>query len=413
MRAPVALPEAPFVFDPTDLPGRAGWQFLHTPGPTNIPRRITAAMAAPQADHRSPEFLKIAERAYAQLQGLLGTTAPVVLMSAAGHGAWEAALVNPLAPGDRVLMAETGFFSQRWKEMAERLGLEVEYLPGDWRTGVDAGRVEACLRADRSGKIGAVCVVHNETSTGVLSDLPAVRAAMDAAGHPALLIADVISSFASSPYRHDAWRVDVGVGGSQKGLMLPPGLAFNALSDRALEAARSSGGGRRYFWDWNRHLGPEGGLGFISTPAIPLWYGLATALEMLFEEGPVHVLARHRRIARAVRAAVVGWNLELVCTNPAEYSDSVTAILLPEGCNPNRFRALCRSRYGVAHAAAIGRWAENGFRIGHLGALSEAMILGSLGATELALRSMDVPHRRGGAAAALASFQGLPPASAA
>ncbi len=393
------------MFDPTERPGRPGWQFLHTPGPTNIPRRIMSAMAAPQADHRSPEFLAVAERAYGRLKELLGTTSPAVLMSSPGHGAWEAALVNPLAPGDRVLMAETGFFSQRWKEMAERLGLEVDYLPGDWRTGVDANRVEESLRADASGRIKAVCVVHNETSTGVLSDLPGVRAAMDAAGHPALLIADVISSLASSPYYHDAWRVDVCVGGSQKGLMLPPGLAFNVLSDRALEAARKSGGCPRFFWDWNEHLGADGALGFISTPAIPLWYGLAAALEMLFEEGPETVFARHRRLAASARAAVAGWNLELVSTRPAEHSDTVTAILLPEGARPDAFRALCREQYGVALAAAIGRWAANGFRIGHLGALSEAMILGALGATELALADAGIPHQSGGAAAALASLR--------
>lgn len=362
-------------------------------------------MAAPQSDHRSPEFLTIAERAYARLKELLGTKSPVALMSAPGHGAWEAALVNPLAPGDHIIMAETGFFSQRWKEMAERLGLQVDYLPGDWRTGVDANRVEECLRSDASGSIKAVCVVHNETSTGVRSDLPAVRAAMDAAGHSALLIADVISSFASSPYYHDAWRVDVCVGGSQKGLMLPPGLAFNALSDRALEAARTSGGCPRYFWDWNEHLGPEGSLGFISTPAIPLWYGLATALEMLFEEGPEQVFARHRHLAQSVRAAVAAWNLELVSTIPDEHSDTVTAILLPEGNDPDAFRTLCREQYGVALAAAIGRWATNGFRIGHLGALSEAMILGSLGATELALGEAGVPHEAGGVGAALASLR--------
>ena len=400
------------MFDPTDRPGRPGWQFLHTPGPTNIPRRIMSAMAAPQADHRSPEFMAVAERAYGRLRELLGTTSPVVLMSAPGHGAWEAALVNPLAPGDRVLMAETGFFSQRWKEMAERLGLEVDYLPGDWRTGVDANRVEERLRADASGRIKAVCVVHNETSTGVLSDLPGVRAAMDAAGHPGLLIADVISSFASSPYRHDAWRVDVCVGGSQKGLMLPPGLAFNALSDRALEAARASGGCPRFFWDWNEHLGAGGSPGFISTPAIPLWYGLAAALEMLFEEGPEAVFARHRRLAASVRAAVAAWDLELVSTRPVEHSDTVSAILLPDGARPDAFRTLCRERYGVALAAAIGRWATNGFRIGHLGALSEAMILGTLGATELALADAGIPHQRGGAAAALASLQAARPGDA-
>ncbi len=370
-------------------------------------------MGAPQTDHRSPEFLAIAEQAYGRLQELLETKSPVALMSSPGHGAWEAALANPLAPGDRVLMAETGFFSQRWKEMAERLGLEVDYLPGDWRTGVDANRIEEHLRADQSGKISAVCVVHNETSTGVLSDLPAIRSAIDAAGHPALLIADVISSFASSPYRHDAWRVDVCVGGSQKGLMLPPGLAFNALSERALEAARKSGGCPRYFWDWNHHLGPDGGLGFISTPAIPLWYGLATSLEMLFEEGPENVFSRHRRIARSVRSAVTAWGFEVVSTKPEEHSDSVTAILLPKGADPENLRTLCRERYGVALAAAIGRWAANGFRIGHLGALSEAMILGSLSATELALEEARIPHRSGGAAAALGSFRNRPDADVA
>ena len=369
-------------------------------------------MAAPQADHRSPEFLAIAERTYERLRGLLGTKAPVMLTSAPGHGAWEAALVNPLAAGDRVLMAETGFFSQRWKEMAERLGMRVDYLPGDWRTGVDAGRVEKHLRSDPAGAIKAVCVVHNETSTGVLSDLPAIRSAIDASGHPALLIVDVISSFASSQYQHDAWGVDVCVGGSQKGLMLPPGLAFNALSERALDAAKKSGGCARYFWDWDRHLGPDGSLGFISTPAISMWYGLATALEMLFEEGPDQVFARHRRIAKSVRAAVAGWGLELVSTNPAEHSDTVTAILLPEGHDPDAFRALCRERYGVALAAAIGVWAERGFRIGHLGALSEPMILGTLNATELALQQAGVPHRVGGAAGALASFRDHEPTSA-
>lgn len=394
--------------NPSERPGRPGWQFLHTPGPTNIPQSVLDAMSGPQADHRGDAFLELAQGAYDRLRRLLGTRHPLAIVTSAGHGAWEAALVNPLAPGEHVLMAETGFFSERWKEMAESHGIGTTYLPGDWRTGVDPNRIEEALRADSAGRIRAVCVVHNETSTGVLSDVASVRKAIDAAGHPALFIVDVISSFASSDYRHDEWGVDVAVGGSQKGLMLPPGLSFNALSEKALEAAKASGGCPRYFWDWNRSLGGDGAPGFISTPAMSLWYGLSAALDLIFEEGPEAVFARHRRIAGAVRAAAAAWGFEIVSTNPDEHSDTVTGILLPEGTAPDAFRRECYGEYGVALAASLGRWAERAFRVGHLGALSEPMILGSLGAIELTLVRLGVPHRADGVQAALRHFSEVP-----
>ncbi len=361
-------------------------------------------MSAPQADHRGEAFLSLARTAYGQLQELLGTRHPISIVTAAGHGAWEAALVNPLAPGERVLMYETGFFSERWKKIAEAHGIEVDYLPGDWRTGVDANLIEGNLRKDSEGRIKAVCIVHNETSTGVRSDLPAVRQAIDAAGHPALLIVDVISSFCSSDYRHDEWGIDVCIGGSQKGLMLPPGLSFNALSERALEVAKKSGGCLRFFWDWNHSIGEDGGPGFISTPALSMWYGLSASVKMLLEEGKENIFDRHRRIASAVRAAAAAWGFENVSTNPLEHSDSVSALLLPKGISPDTFRNACREEFGVVLAASLGRWAEQGFRIGHLGALSEPMILGSLGAIDLTMKRLGISQRASGVEAAVTHF---------
>ena len=387
------------------MAARRGRQFLHTPGPTMMPDRILHAMARPALDHRGPEFLAIAERCFAGLKRVFRTERPVLIYPAAGHGAWEAALANSCAPGDRVLMCETGAFSQWWKEMAEALGLEVDYLPGDWRRGADPAAVEAHLAADSARAVRAVAVVHNETSTGVASRVPDIRAAIDAAGHPALLLVDTISSLASMDFRMDDWGVDVAVGGSQKGLMLPPGLGFTGVSEKAFRAAQANPTPRSY-WDWRETMPDGKTAGFVCTPPINLMFGLAEALDMLEEEGLEACFARHRRLAGAVRRAVRGWGLEIAALDPREASDSVTAVLLPDGHDAEQVRRIARERHDVVLGVGILKLAGRAFRIGHLGDLNAPTVLGALAAVQASLAAAGVPHDPRGIVAAIDALTG-------
>ena len=379
----------------------AGRHFLQIPGPTNVPDRILRAIERPTIDHRGPEFGRLGERVLSGLREVFRTRGNVLIFPSSGTGAWEAALVNTLSPGDRVLMCETGHFSTLWSEMARRLGLEVEVLEGDWRTGADPARIETRLAEDRNHAVKAVAVVHNETSTGVTSRIGAVRAALDTAGHPALLLVDTISSLASIDYRHDEWGVDVTVGGSQKGLMLPPGLGFNAVSEKALAASKSAGMARSY-WDWESMLGPNETGFFPYTPATNLLYGLAEAIDMLLEEGLENVFGRHDRHAEATRRAVRAWGLEVWCRRPEEYSSSLTAVRVPEGHSADALRRTILARFDMSLGNGLGRLADSVFRIGHLGAINDLMLAGTLSGIEMGLHLAGVPHRRGGVDAALA-----------
>ena len=379
----------------------AGRHFLQIPGPTNVPDRILRAIERPTIDHRGPEFGRLGERVLSGLREIFRTRGNVLIFPSSGTGAWEAALVNTLSPGDKVLMSETGHFSTLWTNMAHRLGLEVEILDGDWRTGADPDRIEARLAEDRSHAIKAVAVVHNETSTGVTSRVGAVRAALDAAGHPALLLVDTISSLASIDYRHDEWGVDVTVGGSQKGLMLPPGLGFNAVSEKALAASKTAGMARSY-WDWEAMLGANETGFFPYTPATNLLFGLAEAIDMLLEEGLENVFRRHDRHAEATRRAVRAWGLEVWCRRPDEYSSSLTAVRVPEGHSADALRRTILETFDMSLGNGLGRLADRVFRIGHLGAFNDLMLAGTLSGIEMGLHLAGVPHRRGGVDAALA-----------
>ena len=379
----------------------SGRHFLQIPGPTNVPDRILRAIERPTTDHRGPEFARLGRRVLAGLREIFATRGNVLIFPSSGTGAWEAALVNTLSPGDTVLMYETGHFSTLWSAMARRLGLVVEVLDGDWRTGADPARIEARLTEDRDHAVKAVAVVHNETSTGVTSRIDAVRAALDAAGHPALLLVDTISSLASIDYRHDAWGVDVTVGGSQKGLMLPPGLGFNAVSEKALAASRSAGMARSY-WDWESMLGANRTGFFPYTPATNLLYGLAEAIDMLMEEGLDNVFRRHDRHAEATRCAVRAWGLEVWCRLPEEYSSSLTAVRVPEGHSADALRRTILETFDMSLGNGLGRLADRVFRIGHLGAFNDLMLAGTLSGIEMGLHLAGVPHRRGGVDAALA-----------
>ena len=379
---------------------RAGRHFLQIPGPTNVPDRVLRAMDLPTIDHRGPDFARMASAVLEGLKPIFKTEGHVVIYPASGTGAWEAALVNTLSPGDRVLMFETGHFATLWRGIAERLGLEVDFVPGDWRRGVDPAAVEARLAEDGAHTIKALCCVHNETSTGVTSRIGAVRQAMDAAGHPALLMVDTISSLASIDYFHDDWGVDVTVAGSQKGLMLPPGLSFNAISDKALKASESARLPRSY-WRWEEMLDPNASGFFPYTPATNLLYGLHEAIAMLMEEGLDQVFARHDRHAEAARRAVRAWGLELLCLNPEEYSSSLTAVLLPEGHDADAFREVVLEHYDMSLGAGLTRLKGKVFRIGHLGDFNDLMLAGTLSGVEMGLVRAGVPHRRGGVQAAL------------
>jgi alanine-glyoxylate transaminase/serine-glyoxylate transaminase/serine-pyruvate transaminase len=379
----------------------AGRHFLQIPGPTNVPDRVLRAIDNVTIDHRGPEFGELGKSVIAGMKKIFQTRADVVIYPASGTGAWEAALVNTLSPGDLVLMAETGHFATLWKKIALKHGLEVEFLEGDWRHGVNAAQVEARLARDGEHRIKAVCVVHNETATGVTSNIPAVRAAIDGHRHPALLMVDTISSLASIDYRHDEWGVDVTVAGSQKGLMLPPGLSFNAISAKALAASEKAGLHRAY-WDWHDMLAINPSGYFPYTPATNLLYGLHEALDMLLSEGLDHVFARHMRHGEATRRAIRAWGLEILCANPDEYSPVLTAVIMPEGHSADAFRKTVLTHFDMSLGQGLSKLADKVFRIGHLGDLNDLSLCGTLSGIEMALEVAKVPHQKGGVQAALA-----------
>jgi alanine-glyoxylate transaminase / serine-glyoxylate transaminase / serine-pyruvate transaminase len=379
----------------------AGRHFLQIPGPTNVPDRVLRAIDAPTIDHRGPQFGRLGKDVLDGMKQVFKTAGHVVIYPASGTGAWEAAFVNTLSPGDKVLMCETGHFATLWQKMARRLGLEPEFLPGDWRSGADPEAIESRLREDKGHAIKAVCVVHNETSTGVVSRIADVRRAIDAAGHPALFMVDTISSLASIDYRHDEWGVDVTVGGSQKGLMLPPGLSFNAVSAKALAASRSARLPRS-FWDWGEMIASNKDGYFPYTPATNLLYGLREALTMLLdEEGLDNVFARHQRHAEATRRAVRAWGLEVLARNPAEYSGSLTAVLMPAGHDADRVRKLILEHFDMSLGTGLGKLAGKVFRIGHLGDFNDLTLMGTLSGCEMGLHLADAPIKREGVRAAL------------
>jgi alanine-glyoxylate transaminase/serine-glyoxylate transaminase/serine-pyruvate transaminase len=379
---------------------KSGRHFLQIPGPTNVPDRILRAIAQPTIDHRGPAFAALGREAIEGLQRVFQTTGPVVMYPCSGSGAWEAAFVNTLSPGDTLLMVETGQFAVLWRDMALKLGLQVDFIPGDWRHGVDAAIIGEKLAADRDHTIKAVAVVHNETSTGVTSDIPAVRQAMDEWGHPALLLVDAVSSLGSIDYRHQEWRVDVTVSSSQKGMMLPPGMGFNAIGARALAASKAARLPRAY-WDWQPMLRDNAAGYFPTTPAINLLYGLREAVRMLEEEGLSNVFARHRRFGEATRRAVAAWGLELLCVKPEEYSSALTAVIMPEGHDADAFRKIVLDRFDMSLGAGLGKLKGKVFRIGHLGDFNDLMLAGTLGGVEMGLAAAGVPFTRGGVTAAL------------
>jgi alanine-glyoxylate transaminase/serine-glyoxylate transaminase/serine-pyruvate transaminase len=378
-------------------PGR---HFLQIPGPTNVPDRVLRAIAQPTIDHRGAAFAKLAADVLASLKLIFQTSGPVVIFPSSGTGAWEAALVNTLSPGDRVLMCETGHFATLWKHMAERLGLAVDFVPGDWRHGAEPALIAQILGDDRARAIKAVCIVHNETSTGVVSRVADVRAKMHEADHSALLMVDTISSLGSIDYRHDEWGVDVTVGCSQKGLMLPPGLGFNAIGAKAIAASKSARMPRSY-WDWESMLKDNASGFFPYTPATNLLYGLREATTMLLEEGLPRVFARHSRHAEATRRAVKAWGLEILAVNPTEYSSSLTAVVVPAGHDADRVRQTILDRFNMSLGTGLGKMKGRIFRIGHLGDFNDLMLAGTLSGVEMGLAAADVPFTRGGVTAAL------------
>jgi alanine-glyoxylate transaminase/serine-glyoxylate transaminase/serine-pyruvate transaminase len=381
----------------------SGRHFLQIPGPTNVPDRVLRAIDRPTIDHRGPEFAQLGRSILDRIGAIFQTREPVIIYAGSGTGAWEAALVNTLSPGDAVLMAETGHFALLWKRLAERLGLRPTFLPGDWRHGADVAAIHARLADDRAYSIKAVCVVHNETSTGVVSDIRGVRAAIDRAGHPALLLVDTISSLASIDYRHDEWGVDVTVAGSQKGLMLPPGLSFNAASAKARAASKHATLPRAY-WAWDEIIEANRKGYWPATPATNLLYGLDAALDQLLEEGLSNVFARHARHGAATRAAVRAWNLEILCANPAEYSNSLTAVLMPDGHDADAFPSVVLDRFDMSLGTGLSKLVGRVFRIGHLGDFNDLSLMGTLAGVEMGLGLAGVPHRSGGVAAAMTSL---------
>lgn len=381
----------------------SGRHFLQIPGPTNVPDRVLRAIDNVTIDHRGPEFGVLGKAVLAGMKKVFKTEADVVIYPASGTGAWEAALVNTLSPGDEVLMAETGHFAALWKKMAEKLGLKVTFIAGDWRHSASAEEIQSLLEADTAHRYKAVCVVHNETATGVVTDIQAVRKAIDASNHPALLMVDTISSLASIDYRHDEWGVDVTVSGSQKGLMLPPGLSFNAISAKALAAADNAGM-RRSYWDWKEMLAINPSGYFPYTPATNLLYGLHEALEMLFEEGLDNVFARHRRHGEATRCAVKAWGLEILCQDPARYSPVLTAVVMPEGHSADVFRKLVLQHFNMSLGQGLSKLSGKVFRIGHLGYFNDLTLCGTLAGIEMGLELAGVPHQKGGVQAAMTSL---------
>lgn len=384
-------------------PLHTGRHFLQIPGPTNVPDRVLRAIDMPTIDHRGQEFGRLGIEVIEGCKAVFRTRNPVVIYPSSGTGAWEAAIQNTLSPDDRVLMAETGHFATLWRKMAGKLKLDVEFLPGDWRHGADPGAIGARLAEDHGHAIKAVMVVHNETSTGVTSRIPDIRLAIDMAGHPALFLVDAISSLGSIDYRHDEWGVDVTVGGSQKGLMLPPGLGFNAVSDKALAAARANSSPRSY-WDWQEIIAANATGYWPYTPATNLLYGLREALAMLQQEGLDAVFARHDRHAEATRAAVRAWGLEILCLDPREYSSALTAVVMPEGHDADRYREIVLDKFDMSLGTGLARLKSRVFRIGHLGHFNDLTLMGTLAGVEMGFALAGVPHREGGVAAAMVAL---------
>ncbi|MBL8523588.1 MAG: aminotransferase class V-fold PLP-dependent enzyme [Betaproteobacteria bacterium] len=382
------------------LPYKSGRHFLQIPGPTAVPERILRAIDQQVIDHRGPTFQALGKKVLAGVKEVFQTQHPVVIYPASGTGAWEAALVNTLSAGDRVLMVETGHFAFLWHKMATKLGLKPELISTDWRHGVDAAVIGAALADDKAHTIKAVCVVHNETSTGVTSNIAAVRKAIDQAGHPALLLVDTISSLGSVEYRHDEWGVDVTVGGSQKGLMLPPGLSFNALSPKALAASKTSTLPKS-FWSWEEMIESNKTGFFPYTPATTMLYGLREAIAMLREEGYDNVFSRHQRHAEATRRAVKAWGLEILCANPAEYSPVLTAVMMPAGHDADRLREVILNAFDMSLGMGLSKLKGKIFRIGHLGDFNDLTLMGTLSGVEMGLELAGVPHQKGGADAAM------------
>jgi alanine-glyoxylate transaminase/serine-glyoxylate transaminase/serine-pyruvate transaminase len=379
---------------------RSGRHFLQIPGPTNVPDRVLRAIDSPTIDHRGPAFQQLGHDVLEGMRNVFKTASPVIIFPASGTGAWEAALVNTLSPGDKVLMYETGQFATLWQKLASKLGLVVDFVAGDWRHGVDAAVLAEHLVADSDKQIKAVCVVHNETSTGITSNIPAVRAALDEIDHPALLMVDTISSLGSIDYRHDEWGVDVSVGGSQKGLMLPPGLSFNAISEKALAATKTADLPVSY-WSWADMLQPNREGFFPYTPATNLLFGLRESISMLLEEGLDQVFARHTRLAEATRRAVAAWGFELLCLEPEHYSDALTAVRMPYGFDADELRKVVLDEFDMSLGNGLGKVAGEVFRIGHLGSFNELMMIGTLAGVEMGFAASGVPHHPGGVAAAM------------
>ena len=387
------------------MPYQSGRHFLQIPGPTNVPDRVLRVLSKPTIDHRGPEFAELSLEVLAGLKRIFQTSGPVVIYPSSGTGAWEAALVNTLSPGDKVLMFETGHFATLWRNIAAAFGLEVDFVSTNWRHGVKPEIVEEKLAEDKNHQIKAVMVVHNETSTGVASRIPLIREAIDRAGHPALLMVDTISSLASIDYRHEEWGVDVTVGCSQKGLMLPPGLGLNAISKKALAAANSAKLPRS-FWDWQAMLTANQVGFFPYTPATNLLYGLREAIQMLEEEGLPQVFARHDRHAEATRPAVRAWGLEVLCENPAEYSSSLTAVMMPAGFEAEAVLDLILDKFDMCLGIGLGKVKGKIFRIGHLGNFNDLMLAGTLAGLEMGLSLAGVPFAKGGVAVALDYLEG-------
>ena len=381
-----------------------GRHFLQIPGPSPVPDRVLRAMDMPVIDHRSAQFAELAATVFQGCQKIFQTSGPVIIFPSSGTGAWEAAIVNTLSPGDKVLMVETGHFATLWRNMAARWGIDVEFLPGDWRHGADPAAIEARLTQDAARAIKAVMVVHNETSTGATSRIGEIRAALDKTSHPALLLVDTISSLGSVDYRHDEWKVDVTVSCSQKGFMLPPGLGFNAISEKARAAAKINKMPRSY-WDWEEMLKPNANGFFPYTPATNLLYGLREAIAMLLEEGLENVFARHKRLAAAAREAVTHWGLEVLCQDPAEYSPVLTAVLMPPGHDADQFRKVVLEKCNMSLGSGLGKVAGKVFRIGHLGECNELTLLGALSGVEMGLSAAGVPHRSGGVEVAIKTLE--------
>ena len=382
------------------MPNQSGRHFLQIPGPTNVPERVLRAMAKPTIDHRGPEFKALAETCFAGCRRVFKTKNSVIIFASSGTGAWEASLVNTLSPGDKVLMFETGHFATLWKNMALRLGLEVDFVPGDWRHGVDPDVVEAKLAEDRGHSIKSVNVVHNETSTGCLSRIAEIRKAIDRTGHPALFMVDTISSLGSVDFRHDEWAVDVTVGCSQKGLMLPPGLGFNAVSDKALAVSKKARLPKSY-WSWEEQLSSNKTGFFPSSPATNLLYGLRESLSILEEEGLEEVYARHRRHGEATRRALKVWGLENLCLNPAEYSPILTTVLMPGEKGADAYRKEVLEKFNMSLGSGLGLLRDRVFRIGHLGDFNDLSLIGTLGGVEMGFALANIPHRKGGVQAAM------------